>query len=91
VTAPRDQLGTPAQVTMKKAGNCYAGTEVVFYALIGGFHRYYNDKVELTTPPGNKLAPYSPNFNSNTGTYLAQIIWNFFNAHPKRVTPPAKR
>ncbi len=87
----RDQLGTPTQVTMKKASSCFAGTEVVFYALIGGFHRYYNDRVELTAPPGNKLAPYNPNFNSRTGTYLAQIIWNFFNSHPKRITPPANR
>lgn len=77
------QLQRPSDVTFKRATGCKDETEVIFYGLKGGIHRYYNQTVELTNPPGTKLAPYNAHFNRSTGTYLAEIIWNFFVAHPK--------
>lgn len=79
----KGELGSPSRVTMKRATACSGGTEVIFYALVGGIHRYYNAGVDLTTPPGDRLAPYNPNFNSDSGTHLAEITWKFFDSHPK--------
>lgn len=74
-TAICDGSGNPTTVNEKDATGGASNTEVKFYRLIGTDHfAVYNDAY---------LKPYNPNFNSTTGVFSNDIVWNFFAAHPK--------
>lgn len=65
-------------VVEKDATSCRAGTEVRLFRLVGGQHNWYNSTMNV---PGQ--APYNPTLNPTTGVTTNDIIWNFFQAHPK--------
>lgn len=73
-----DAQGNITAVVEKDATGCSANTEVKIYKLIGGDHEWYSVPMNVSGQ-----GPYNPDFNSNTGIVTANIIWNFFAAHPK--------
>lgn len=73
-----DGQGNPTSVEEKDATACRGNTEVKYYRLDGGAHFWY-------TAPMNVAGqtPFNPNFNAGTGVTTDDILWNFFEAHPK--------
>jgi polyhydroxybutyrate depolymerase len=65
-------------VVEKDATACAASSEVKFYRLEGGVHLWYNIPMNVSGQ-----VPFNPNFNSTTGVTTDDILWNFFNTHPK--------
>jgi len=76
---PLCNSGIPTAVTVKRATNCLANTEVTIYKLIGGVHTWYTQPMDDPT-----LVPFNPNFSVTTGVTTDDLIWNFFATHPKR-------
>ena len=74
--------GQPTSLNMKSATGGLSNTEVQFYRLIGGIHKWYA-AAALNIAPGNKTNPYNPNFSSTTGTTTVDIVSKFLLAHPK--------
>lgn len=66
---------------LRSATGCQANTDVTLYVLVGGRHFWY--WVPFTVPPGTSVRPYNQKLNATTGTYEADIIWDFFLRHPK--------
>jgi polyhydroxybutyrate depolymerase len=65
-------------VVEKDGTACDANTEVRFYRLEGGVHLWYNVPMNVSGQ-----VPFNPSFNSTIGVTTDDILWNFFNAHPK--------
>jgi poly(3-hydroxybutyrate) depolymerase len=73
--------GTPTSVDYKHAYDCEGSAEVKIYRLHRGIHFFYPYETRLDRP---SEGPYNPNFGPATGVIINDVIWNFFNAHPKR-------
>jgi len=65
-------------VVEKDATSCAGNSEVKFYRLEGGVHLWY--KVPMNVPG---QVPFNPDFDATSGVTTDDIIWNFFQAHPK--------
>jgi len=74
-----DSQGNISTVVEKDATNCSGNTEVKFYKLIGGIHTWYTVPMNVSGQ-----LPYNPDFDSNTGITTRDILWDFFDAHPKK-------
>jgi polyhydroxybutyrate depolymerase len=79
--APVCTNGTFNGTEYRSATGCQANTDVSLYVLVGGRHFWY--RVPMTVPPGTMYRPYNQKLNSTTGTYEADVIWDFFLRHPK--------
>ena len=73
-----DAQGNISPVVEKDATSCSGNTEVQFYKLIGGTHPWNSSPMNI-----QGQAPFNPVFDSTTGITTSEILWNFFNAHPK--------
>lgn len=74
------------QLSGKNAKDYKGSAEVQFYPLLNGTHGWHNTPGNWSIPLGTYPAgftPYNPNFNATTGFTTNDIIWNFFNSHPK--------
>src|SRR5262245_26983598 len=74
-----DPQGNPTSVVTKHGQSCSAGTAVTLYRLIGARHAWYGTPLNLLGQ-----APFNPDLDASTGITTNDVIWNFFNAHPKR-------
>jgi len=74
-----DSQGNLTSVVTKHGQNCSAGTGVTLYRLIGARHAWYGTLLNI---PGQ--VPFNPDLNGSTGITTNDVIWNFFDAHPKR-------
>jgi polyhydroxybutyrate depolymerase len=70
--------GTPSSVVTQEASDCEGKTEVKSYRLLGGVDQW---NLNLMNIPGN--IPFNPDLNFYTGTTTNDILWNFFEEHPK--------
>jgi polyhydroxybutyrate depolymerase len=73
-----DSAGNITMVADKSADACTAGTVVKIYRLFGGRHAWYGTPLNV---PGQ--IPFNPDLDASTGTFVNDVIWNFFAAHPK--------
>lgn len=71
-------LGTPTSLTKKEATACKEDTEVKLYRLIGGVDHWNLNPMNV---PGQ--IPFSPDLNDRTGVTTNDILWKFFEEHPK--------
>ena len=74
-----DPQGDITSVVTKRGQNCGAGSAVMLYRLIGARHAWYGTVLNV---PGQ--VPFNPDLTAITGTTTNDLIWNFFDAHPKR-------
>ncbi len=65
-------------VTRKTYGGCRAGTEVVWYEIAGGGHRWPGHPLRLERTVTKMLGAASMNIDAT------ETIWAFFKAHAKR-------
>jgi poly(3-hydroxybutyrate) depolymerase len=72
-------LGTPSSLVEKSATRCKLDTEVKLYRLLGGV-----DHWNLTPMNVPDQIPFNPNLNARTGVTTNDILWNFFERHPKQ-------
>lgn len=71
--------GTPSHVVTKEASDCKGGTEVKAYRLLGGLDQWNQQPMNI---PGR--TPFNPDLDSRTGVTTNDILWKFFESHPKR-------
>jgi polyhydroxybutyrate depolymerase len=74
-----DPEGNLTPVVTKRGQSCSAGTAVTLYRLLGARHNWYGT---LLNVPGQ--VPFNPDLGASTGVTTNDVIWNFFDAHPKR-------
>jgi len=74
-----DGQGMPTAVVDKAATSCRAGVEVKIYRMIGGGHAWYPGMLNV---PGR--APFNPDLTASTGVTTNEMVWTFFDAHPRR-------
>ena len=73
--------GSLTNVTERSGAKCNGRTGVMLYELIGGQHDWYD--IPMNDPTNT---PYNPSFaNPLPGIVTDDILWNFFDAHPKNV------
>jgi len=65
-------------ITHRTYGNCRAGTEVEWYEIAGGGHRWPGRPLRLERAVTKILGVGSMNMDAT------ETIWAFFKAHPKR-------
>jgi polyhydroxybutyrate depolymerase len=70
--------GTPSSVLTKIAKDCRGDTEVKLYRLLGGVDNW---NLEPMNVPGK--IPFNPDLDRQTGVTTNDILWNFFESHPK--------
>lgn len=70
--------GTASKLTEKEAIDCKENVEVKVYRLIGGIDTWNLAPMNV---PGK--VPYSPDLNFYTGVTTNEILWRFFERHPK--------
>jgi poly(3-hydroxybutyrate) depolymerase len=71
--------GTPSNVVEKQATDCKGDTEVKVYRLLGGLDQWNQQPMNI---PGQ--TPFNPDLDSRTGVTTNDILWKFFESHPKR-------
>ena len=71
--------GTPSNVVEKQATDCKDDTEVKVYRLLGGVDHWNLQPMNI---PGQ--TPFNPDLDSRTGVTTNDILWKFFESHPKR-------
>jgi poly(3-hydroxybutyrate) depolymerase len=71
--------GTPSNVVEKVATECKGDTEVKVYRLLGGLDQWNLQPMNI---PGQ--TPFNPDLDSRTGVTTNDILWKFFESHPKR-------
>ena len=70
--------GQPTAVVRKEALVCRGNTEVKHYRLLGGVDQW---NLRPLNNPGS--VPYNPDLNILTGVTTNEILWRFFEEHPK--------
>ena len=70
--------GTPSSLVSKKAMSCKRHSTVRLYRLLGGQDIWNLNPMNI---PGQ--VPFNPELNEHTGITTNQILWKFFDAHPK--------
>jgi len=70
--------GTPSSLVEKEATSCKEETAVKLYRLIGGLDRWNQTPLNV---PGQ--LPFNPNLDAHTGVKTNDILWKFFEKHPK--------
>ena len=70
--------GTPSSVVTQEATACEGKTEIKFYRLLGGVDQWNLNPMNI---PGN--VPFNPDLDFHTGTTTNDILWKFFEEHPK--------
>jgi poly(3-hydroxybutyrate) depolymerase len=70
--------GTPSSLVTQEATDCEGKTEVKFYRLLGGVDQWNLNPMNI---PG--VVPFNPDLDVRTGTTTNDILWNFFEEHPK--------
>ncbi len=79
--ADSNGIVTPGQATnvvTKVALACKGNTEVKLYRLLGGTDQWNLQPLNIA-----KKTPYNPDLNLWTGTTTNDILWRFFEGHPK--------
>jgi poly(3-hydroxybutyrate) depolymerase len=71
--------GMPSDVVEKQATDCRGDTEVKVYRLLGGLDQWNLEPMNI---PGQM--PFNPDLDSRTGVTTNDILWRFFESHPKR-------
>jgi len=71
-------FGSTTSVVKKRAVSCKEDTEVKLYRLLGGLDRWNLAPMNI---PDN--IPFNPDLNFHTGVVTNDIIWKFFEEHPK--------
>lgn len=74
-----DPEGNLTSVVTKHGQSCSAGTAVTLYRLTGARHAWYGT---LLNVPGQ--VAFNPDLGATTGITTNDVIWSFFDAHPKR-------
>lgn len=69
---------TPSSLAGKSATSCAGGTDVQFYMLFGGRHGWYQGALDVPGEEG-----YNPLFNDSTGVTMNDVIWRWFDTHPR--------
>ena len=72
-------MGNISTAVEKDATNCSGNTEVKFYKLIGAIHTWYTVPMSVSGQ-----FPYNPDFGLNAGITARDILWGFFDTHPKQ-------
>ena len=76
-------MGTPSTLKSKRASDCRKDTEVLLYRLLGGLDIWNQGAMNIPSQ-----IPYNPDLNERTGTNTNDILWKFFEAHPKKDSHP---
>jgi polyhydroxybutyrate depolymerase len=70
---------TSSSLASKRASGCRDGAEVQFYKLFRGRHGWYQGS--LTDPDAEG---YNPLFADSIGVTMNEVIWHWFETHPKQ-------
>jgi poly(3-hydroxybutyrate) depolymerase len=71
--------GTPSNVVEKEATDCKGDTEVKVYRLLGGLDQWNQQPMNISD-----RTPFNPDLDSRSGVTTNDILWKFFESHPKR-------
>lgn len=71
--------GVPSALVTKEADECRGDTEVKLYRLLGGMDIWNLNPMDI---PGQ--VPFNPDLDRRTGVTTNDILWKFFERHPKR-------
>jgi poly(3-hydroxybutyrate) depolymerase len=71
--------GTPSNIVTKEATDCKRDTEVKVYRLLGGLDQWNQQPMNV---PGQ--IPFNPDLDARSGVTTNDILWKFFESHPKR-------
>jgi len=74
-----DPQGNMTSVVTKRGQSCSAGSAVTLYRLIGALHAWYGTLLNVP-----RQVPFNPDLGATTGITTNDVIWNFFDADPKR-------
>jgi len=70
--------GTPSSLVKKVGAGCRRDTEVKLYRLLGGVDQWNLKPMNI-----QGQVPFNPDLNFRTGVTTNEILWKFFEQHPK--------